>query len=82
MATPSYAPSRNDHDDQALIARPRTTLTLSRMPAPYAIVARPLPLVTETIRRLAAGPTARHANDDAEPLDEDELFAIWQARLR
>lgn len=84
MAFPSYAPATiiDDQDEDALIARPRTKLRLSRMPASFAIIAKPMPLVAETFRSLGTVPPGRPVNDDGEEdLDEDQLFAIWQARL-
>jgi hypothetical protein len=84
MAYPSYAPAKIivDEEDDALIARPRTKLRLSRMPASFAVIAKPMPLVADTFRRLGTEPPGRPMNDDSdEDLDEDQLFAIWQARL-
>ena len=82
MAYPSCAPIEiTEEDDDALIARPRTKLRLSRMPTSFAVIAKPMPLVAETFRRLGTVPPGRPVNDSDEELDEDQLFAIWQARL-
>ena len=83
MAYPSYAPIKiTEEEDDALIARPRTKLRLSRMPASFAVIAKPMPLVAETFRKIGTVPPGRPMNDDGqEDLDEDQLFAIWQARL-
>jgi hypothetical protein len=79
MASPSYAPSRDatsapGTDDPSVRARP--ALRLSRMPVAHANIT--MPLVKETFRHLGAEALGRPDND---ALTEDELFAIWQARL-
>jgi hypothetical protein len=79
MASPSYAPSPSATSapgTEAPSVRPRPALRLSRMPVAHANIA--MPLVEDTFRHLGADALGRPDND---ALTEDELFAIWQARL-
>ena len=56
---------------------PAPQLRHSRMPSAHATIT--MPLVAETFRRLGTEPPGPPDNDT---LTEDELFAIWDARLR
>jgi hypothetical protein len=84
MRHSSYAPARRPihefDEDEGPPIRQRPALRLSRMPAAYAVVK--MPIVAETFRKLGTVPPAAPDNDDlSDELSEDEIFAIWQARL-
>jgi hypothetical protein len=84
MGHPSHAPARNAACDLAeqdeVERRPRPALRLSRRPLPSATIVQPIamPIVEETFRSLGTEPPGPPDNDT---LTEDELFAIWSARL-
>jgi hypothetical protein len=78
MGLSSYAPlpMHDDDRDDAPTVRPRPMLRLSRMPSAHAVIT--LTPVDQTFSQLGIAPTGPAEND---ALTEDELFAIWQARL-
>lgn len=79
MGKSSYAPARiaiYDFGEEDLFSQPLPRLRISRIPTAHAVIT--MALVEDTFRSLGTQPPGRPDNDT---LSEDELFAIFSARV-